>query len=87
MTSATRLQTSQQWKDLLDSVDTMLFDCDGRSFTESEELIELCNVAHPIVHAGVFWVGDSDPIEGAKEAMQYIRDLVCVLKCVFPVSV
>ena len=36
---------------------------------------------------GVFWVGDRDPIEGAKEAVQYIRDLVCVLKRVFPVSV
>ena len=29
MTSATRLATSEQWRSLLDSVDTVLFDCDG----------------------------------------------------------
>ena len=48
MTSAKRLQTSRQWKDLLDSVDNVLFDCNGRVGRNSEEL-SYAMFAFPIV--------------------------------------
>lgn len=83
MAESRRLKTGEEWKELLDSVDTILFDCDGActSIVCRHSLDTPLYLYIIFIYLiGVLWVGNADLVPGAREAIAFLRSLVKLLQ-------
>ena len=78
------LKSSEQWKELVSSVDTFIFDCDGKSSYHGENekqptmliaIIVACYTC-TCTHTGVLWSGTGEAVSGAQDVVKFLREKV-----------
>ena len=70
--SPNKLENAGQWRSLIASIDTVLFDCDGEF-----RIYVTYSVSPSSLSTGVLWVGNADPVSQAAQTINYLRTLVC----------
>ena len=77
------LKSSEQWKELVSSVDTFIFDCDGKFLCssyhgENEKQPTMLTACYTCTctHTGVLWLGTGEAVSGAQDVVKFLREKV-----------